>query len=165
MGDGAGDLAPSGIPASLLEPAPPLIFFTVPGKPVGKARPRFSRRGGVWTPSETIAQEERVRQAWAAAGSPDIPGLVQIVLAFSFVRPASHFKKTGDLNTIGLAAVPGGHRDWDNLAKLVTDALNGLAFEDDRLICRAVVMKYWGGSEYTEVTIRPWSLRYGGPSA
>ena len=37
------------------------IQFTVPGVPVGKGRPRFTRGGHAYTPEKTAAFEEKVR--------------------------------------------------------------------------------------------------------
>ena len=38
-----------------------ILRFTVPGKPVGKARPRFTRRGFAYTPEKTVRYEAAVR--------------------------------------------------------------------------------------------------------
>jgi Holliday junction resolvase RusA-like endonuclease len=156
MGDGAGGPDRAGLLVPVLEPAPPLIHLRIPGEPRGKGRPRVGRFKNVYTPDETIRQEERIRLAWENAGSPRIDGLITISLDFCFARPSSHFLKDGSLSAAGRRATPGGIRDWDNLAKLCTDALNGLAFEDDRLVCRAEVTKYWEQDEHTSVTITPW---------
>ena len=40
------------------------IKFTVPGVPVGKGRPRFTRGGHAYTPEKTAAFEEKVRLCW-----------------------------------------------------------------------------------------------------
>ena len=34
--------------------------------------------------------------------------------------------------------------DWDNIGKLVCDALNGVAYDDDKCVCEAVVRKFYG---------------------
>lgn len=39
------------------------------GEPVGKARPRFSRRSGtVYTPSATKKKEQEIEKAWRSGG-------------------------------------------------------------------------------------------------
>lgn len=45
--------------------------------------------------------------------------------------------------------------DYDNLEKLVCDALNGIFWEDDCQVIGSVCMKHWteAGSERTEVSI------------
>src|SRR6266498_5635691 len=46
--------------------------------------------------------------------------------------------------------------DWDNLAKLVCDALNGIAWRDDDQIAHALVVKgYDAANPRTEVTVQP----------
>jgi Holliday junction resolvase RusA-like endonuclease len=47
--------------------------------------------------------------------------------------------------------------DWDNIGKLVSDALNGVFWEDDRQVIDARVMKLPcpKGSERTEVKVEP----------
>lgn len=45
--------------------------------------------------------------------------------------------------------------DWDNLGKLVSDALNGVLWEDDRQVTEATVVKLPSakGQERTEVVV------------
>ena len=42
--------------------------FTVYGKPQGKARPRFTKRGGAYTPKNTVDYEKQISQAYVSAG-------------------------------------------------------------------------------------------------
>lgn len=44
-----------------------MLTFTVPGPPRGKGRPRFSRKGHVYTPEETATYENLVALAAARA--------------------------------------------------------------------------------------------------
>ena len=47
-----------------------MIEFVIPGEPRGKGRPRFSKSGHAYTPSETVAYEKLVRACWyKAAGA------------------------------------------------------------------------------------------------
>ena len=48
-----------------------------------------------------------------------------------------------------------GRNDWDNLGKLVCDAMNGIFYEDDGQICVAMVVKRYSESPRTVVTIKP----------
>ena len=43
-----------------------ILRFTVEGKPVGKARPRFTRKGFAYTPEKTVRYEAAVRAAFPA---------------------------------------------------------------------------------------------------
>lgn len=96
--------------------------FTVLGEPRPKKRPRVFKGRGV-NPRENVENEARVRDAYLAA-YPDasrFTGHVQMVMSFYL----------GDLRRV----------DLDNLAKLVQDALNGVAFQDDSQITRLVAVK------------------------
>ena len=56
------------------------IAFTVPGKPVGKQRPRFSRRGTAvrtYTPRQTAEYERLVKESYIAAGGEKLEGWQQ----------------------------------------------------------------------------------------
>lgn len=97
------------------------VYFTVPGPPVPKGRPRFGN-GRAYTPKRTADYERAVREAAKAAGvsSSTAPCGVSLHFALPDAR----------------------NRDLDNLAKAVTDALNkGLAYEDDGQIVELYVTK------------------------
>jgi Holliday junction resolvase RusA-like endonuclease len=52
-----------------------------------------------------------------------------------------------------LKAMPEPKPDFDNIAKLVSDALNGIAYKDDSQICYGVVQKRWADVAETVVTV------------
>ncbi len=87
--------------------------FRVNGKPVPKGRPRFVR-GRAITPPETRVAERRIATIARSSGVRPRAGHVQVMIEF--------YVSTG---------VRG---DIDNLAKLVLDALNGVAWVDDRQV-------------------------------
>ena len=101
----------------------------------GQMRPRFSARGGVvrtykhprdmlW---ETVIRDAYTRQCDAAMhdGEVSIEIYVRRHLPLSIKRPDADTHKP----------------DIDNVAKSVLDALNGVAFVDDRCVTRLVVDK------------------------
>lgn len=98
-------------------------MLTVPGAPIPKARPRVYAGRGV-TPKRTREAEDRIRALWAAQYPSMQPLTGDVHVGLDFYLPDRRA------------------RDWDNLAKLVTDALNGLAYEDDRQIVSAIVIKW-----------------------
>lgn len=136
-----------------------MIEFTVPGEPVGKARPRLGRRGRVYTPAATKAHEELVRSSWLLAGGRRIEGPLAIHVVAETARPASHWLKGGGLSAAGRrSVVPTKKPDLDNVLKLVADALNGHAYQDDAWIVAATVERRWapaGTSPRTEVRLYP----------
>lgn len=99
------------------------IVLTIPGDPTAKGRPRVFGDHGV-TPRKTVSAENRIYAAFIQK-YPDIKpmeGPIEVSLSFYMSRR--------------------GKPDWDNLAKLATDALNGIAYKDDAQIFKAQVFKY-----------------------
>lgn len=127
----------------------PVVSFTVLGAIVGKQRPRMTRNGHAYTPVQTQRAEDAIRAAWDAAGRPRLPdGPICVEVAAVFSRPPSHYGTRGSLSAAGRRAIP-GRVDADNVLKLL-DALNRLAWNDDRQITSALVTKEWGGREQPE---------------
>jgi len=118
-----------------------LVFeIFIPMTPHGKQRPRVVRRKtkkGIIpiaiTPDQTVSDEHLIRfhvgQAWT--GAPlDEP--LDVVICAYFDRPKSKPKKV---------LYPTGKPDWDNLGKLICDALNELLWRDDSVIVDGAVRK------------------------
>ena len=117
------------------------IEFTVPGKPVGKARPRVTRHG-TYTPKTTLEYEAKVREAWDATGAEMAPGGVPVFVEIHawFPVPKSTSKQKARLmeNTFYLKKP-----DADNVAKSILDALNGRAWSDDSVVQLSTVNKLY----------------------
>lgn len=105
-----------------------LCEFTVPGQPVPKARPRVVA-GRTYTPERTKRAEQRIAEYFKVA--------------------YPHLKPTWEPVSLSLTFSLKGLRtsDWDNLAKLVCDALNGKAWVDDKQIIHATVRIWWNRPE------------------
>lgn len=131
------------------------VTVTVPGDPVPKARARVVN-GRAFTPAKTVTGENQVQAAWVAAtGGRRAPhdGPVVLHLDFHFTIPASWSKKRRQAVSDG--SVPHRSRpDLDNLAKLVMDGLNGLAWTDDAQIAHLTATKRYADSGRTVVRIR-----------
>lgn len=128
-----------------------MMTFTIPGRPVPKARPRVVN-GHAYTPQKTADYENTVRWCYkaAAGGAAPISTPCTVEMVFRFPIPASARRKTmpdkiraGDPYT--------SRPDADNLAKAILDALNGLAFADDALVVSITARKEYGepGAEVT----------------
>lgn len=148
------------------------IELRIPGKPRGKGRHRVDTRGRrprQYTPAATEAYEKLIQDEWQAAGRRSLGrGAVAGIILAVHARPKGHRLKDGTLSA-------GGRREWkpllkpdvDNLAKVVCDALNGLAFHDDVQVAPLTVDRRWaepGEEEHIEVAL--WSHRgppLGGP--
>ncbi len=113
------------------------ITIVVPGRPVPKGRPRFSGRGRrPHTPPKTAAAERKIALIARIAGARPINGPVSVRAIFIFA----------DRRTRG---------DVDNLSKLALDALNGIAFKDDRQVVRLYATIAEGPKPFTAITITP----------
>ena len=130
------------------------IKFTVPGVPVGKGRPRFTRQGHAYTPEKTAAYEGKVRLCWKAQSGQGFAGGIPLrasIMAY-FPIPKSVSKKKA-------AAMEGKFHtkkpDSDNLCKSLLDAICGYAYPDDSAIQIDRCWKiYTNASPRVEVEIR-----------
>lgn len=105
--------------------------FYVPGKPKGKGRPRFSR-GHAYTPKTTHDYERLIKQSYLLEhrNTSPIKGACSMHITAVFTLPKSMTKKERT-RIIEADEFPLKKPDVDNIAKVVLDALNGIAYEDD----------------------------------
>lgn len=127
--------------------------FTIPGKPQGKARPRFTGKH-TYTPPKTAAYEELVRSCYRKQGGGCFPKGAPLYVAISaaFAVPTSDSKRERQAKLRG-EMLPTKRPDWDNIGKIVCDALNGVAWHDDAQIVSACVEKIYDTASYVQVEI------------
>lgn len=135
------------------------IKFTIPGEPCAQGRPRFSTLGGyvkAIDPAKSRNQKAFVKYLATTAAKQqgwtytDLPLYVEIIAYMGI--PKSKPKKWRT------AAIRGQERptkkpDVDNLFKLVTDALSGVIYADDKQIVSCRVQKWYSEEPRTEVKI------------
>ena len=117
--------------------------FTIPGKPQGKARPRVRRDGHAYTPTQTAQYEEFVQFCWRCAGAVKLDGAIRALILARYPVSKRDSKKTQNAKICGeiqCTIKP----DCDNIAKIVLDALNGLAYDDDSQVTELEVQKLYG---------------------
>lgn len=117
--------------------------FEIEGKPVGKGRPRFRRVGNfvqTYTPANTAEYEKLVRLRFQNAGGviTDKPVRVAVVAFFS---PPKSTKKGDRIEMLANRILPEKKPDCDNIAKIILDALNKIAYIDDSQVIELVVKK------------------------
>ena len=130
------------------------ISLMIPGEPKGKQRPRFSRATGrTYTPEQTITFENYVKALYYASYQDrKIDGPVRAAIQAVFPLPASMSEKRKK----ALDGMPYTKKsDADNLAKIILDALNGLAYADDKQVTELTVSKRYGRVPHTLVVLAP----------
>lgn len=127
------------------------ITFTVFGDPVPQPRVRMTKRGLAYTPDNGIkAYRQAIALAAKDAGAvPTTDAPLQLEVTLLFVRPKSHYTKRGVRPT----APPLPRGDCSNYLKGIEDALNGVAYADDKQLGRVAVEKRYGPKALTLVTI------------
>lgn len=101
-----------------------------------KARPRHSGRNGrTYTPRKTVRAERDIRRQWELAHGDAMGGFEgEVRVYIEAQRPLS---KSNPKFWAGRADLM--KPDADNLAKVICDSLNGLAYRDDSQITQLAV--------------------------
>lgn len=116
----------------------------------GKARPRFNgKTGRTYTPATTTKLEKFIAECFErdhGNAYANFDGVVRMTLFVTRELAKSNPKFWEGRQDVGKP-------DWDNIAKLVCDALNGVAYADDSQVTAATVVKmprapYGEGSSY-----------------
>ncbi len=133
-----------------------IIKFTVEGEPFGKQRPRHSRYAKKpYTPNKTTQHEQLIKQAYILQCQntrfPDGSYIHLNVTAYMKIPKSASLKKRADM--LSGALKPAKKPDWDNIGKLVSDALNGLAYNDDKNIVSAAVSKLYSDKPRMEINL------------
>lgn len=134
------------------------VNITIPGEPAGKGRPKFTTVSGyakAYTPAKTanyetyikLAYSERYKQMTFSADEP----LKITIYAYQTI-PGSESKKRKAL-MLADKIRPTKKPDWDNIGKIVGDALNKVAYPDDKQIVEAHIYKYFSNEPRLEIEI------------
>lgn len=101
--------------------------FTVDMRPIAKGRPRLGRRGRVFTPVRTLEAEAVIAEQYVASCGP-------------YYKTPISLDATFYLNKIDVTITPLEEHesklrgDTDNYLKLLCDALNTVAYPDDKQV-------------------------------
>lgn len=130
--------------------------FTIEGEPRGKGRPRWdSVHRRTYTPDKTARYERMVRKAFLESGGVKHDGDTRIAVIINayFQVPKSYSKKRRQ-ECIDQIDRPTKKPDVDNIAKIILDGLNGVAYEDDAQVTEIICRKYYSHSSgYVRVTL------------
>lgn len=122
-----------------------MVKFEVLGKPVAKARPRLNKFGYTYTPEKTVNYENLVRYTFQSEfpNHKQLEGYIEASITAIFDIPKSYSKK----KTKELLETHNNYNhkpDCDNLAKIILDSLNGLAYKDDSQVTILHINKEYG---------------------
>lgn len=131
--------------------------LVVPGKPMGKQRPKAANRGrftSVYTPKETVSYENLVVAMFHQTypDSRPLEGEVRGSIRAFYPIPSSTSKKRKEAMLNGVIR-PQVKPDLDNVEKIIYDALNGIAYTDDSHITQMTISKHYSDVPRVEITI------------
>lgn len=134
--------------------------FVIPGEPGFKRRGRAFvhdklRVVKVAQPKENASYEAKVATFAQMAGFSPQEGPMALEVAAFYAPPKSLCKKR---TPVRRGTPKGTKPDWDNIGKIVSDALNGVAWIDDSQVARATVTKCYaaqGEAGYVLVRVTP----------
>lgn len=139
------------------------VSFHVPGKPQGKARARTVRHDGngcsiSYTPDNTVLYENFIKDQflnhskgfYMESGRP-----VAVRIVARFLPPKSTSKKRS-LDMLEGREFPLKKPDTDNIIKVVQDALNGVAYHDDKQVMYVTAKKVYSAIEGLDITVEEY---------
>lgn len=130
------------------------MSIVVEGKIKGKARPRVCRNGHAFTPKDTVAYENKVRECYKIQDNKYHEGHLEVEIMAYFEIPKSYTKKRVKAIEEG-REFPTKKPDSDNIAKIILDSLNKIAFKDDsQVVDLRVRKKFTKGTERVEFSIK-----------
>jgi Holliday junction resolvase RusA-like endonuclease len=135
-----------------------VLTFEVPGDPHGKGRPKFARRGNfvqTYTDKKTASYEDLVK-FYANIAMVDLDPLQGAVAVYIYIKlavPKSYSKKRTEACLSGLER-PTKKPDWDNVAKSICDAMNGIVYMDDTQIVDAHVTKVYAANAGVDIGVK-----------
>ena len=118
-------------------------MIVVEGTIRGKQRPRFNTKTGrAFTSNQTINYENWIKQCYIEQSNKLLQGTIRARIEIYYSVPKSYSKRK-------IEAIKGGtdypmkKPDCDNVAKIVLDSLNKIAYDDDKQVVELTVLKRW----------------------
>lgn len=124
----------------------------------GKQRPRMNTfTGKAYTPTKTKNYEYLIKQTFINKYPNFMPieGRVTMTIIAYFEIPKSTSKRK-EAEMLSEEISPTKKPDWDNIGKIVSDALNKLAFRDDAQITDVRILKKYAKTPKIVVKIEEY---------
>lgn len=128
------------------------LIFEVPGVR-GKGRPRFTRFGSTYTDKKTVEYENLIKEQYEAVSDYMSDKSIQISIYVCFAPNRSDTKKN-KLLKLSNELWPKKKPDIDNIIKIVLDALNKVAYQDDTQVNVINVIRHFDEKEKLVICIR-----------
>lgn len=128
--------------------------LTIPGKPLGKQRPRVLRSGITYTPKKTVNYETLVRMLYIekyTCAKPFTGPVCMLIRAYYQIPKSASKKRKKAMEE--QAIMPTIRPDVDNITKIIMDALAEVAYEDDKQIVSCCIAKRYSDTPRVEVDI------------
>lgn len=133
------------------------VTFEILGDPKGKGRHRSAVVGGkirTYTPEATASYENLVKVMYLQqVGNKRLQGAIHADIVAFYTIPKSWAKKRKQAAEEG-AQRPQTKPDCDNIAKIILDSLNGIAYDDDKQVVSLTICKYYGETAKVVVGLR-----------
>ena len=138
--------------------------FTIPGNPAGKGRPRFSTIAGhvqARSPEQTVLYENLVRTQYQEQCGAQFPDDAEIdVRIMAYYQVPKSVSKKKRLAMLHHSIRPTKKPDTDNIAKIICDSLNGIAYRDDAQVVDLMCRKFYSETPRVVVTIEGAAPKY-----
>ena len=118
-------------------------MIVVEGTIRGKQRPQFKKKTGkAFTPNQTINYENWIKQCYIEQSNKLLQGPIRARIEIYYSVPKSYSKRKIEAIKDG-TDYPMKKPDCDNVAKIVLDSLNKIAYDDDKQVVELTVLKRW----------------------
>ena len=138
-----------------------MAYLSIPGDPMAKQRHRVTKKGRAYTPAQTVNYENLVKYAYKSLNSDifwDCEPISMHILAVFRIPKSYSKKKVSDCLSGKIAP---STKDVDNIAKIICDGLNNVAYSDDKHIAELYVAKCYSADpkKYgVKITIKDFKI-------
>ena len=146
-----------------------IVSFVVYGEPMGKQRPKhrtFVTGSGKtinqeYTPKKTVNLETLVKTEYGVqTGNYFFPEGTPLFILIDYFLTVPQASKKKTLEMLGHILRPQKMPDWDNVGKIICDALNKVAYKDDKQVVDGRVRKFWSQRPRVVVTISDQEINF-----